>query len=91
MVHEGTVAEEGSYEELSQNGALFQKLMENAGKMEEYAEEQEEVGGSDSKTSKPVINGKLDKGSDKKKETKSVLIKEEERETGVVSYDVLKR
>nr|GFC83178.1 ABC transporter C family member 2-like [Tanacetum cinerariifolium] len=32
LVHEGMVKEEGSYEELSQNGILFQKLMENAGK-----------------------------------------------------------
>lgn len=95
LVHEGRVAEEGSYEELSQNGVLFQKLMENAGKMEEYAEEHDEVGSSDSNTSKPITNGELNgelaKGSDKKKETKSVLIKEEERETGVVSFDVLKR
>ncbi|KAI7751096.1 hypothetical protein M8C21_020501 [Ambrosia artemisiifolia] len=91
LVHEGMVAEEGSYEELSQNGVLFQKLMENAGKMEEYVEEQEEVGNSDSKTSKPATNGELVKASDKKKETKSVLIKQEERETGVVSFGVLKR
>ncbi|KAF5764677.1 putative ABC-type xenobiotic transporter [Helianthus annuus] len=91
LVHEGMVKEEGSYEELSQNGVLFQRLMENAGKMEEYVEEQEETGGSDSKTSKPVTNGELVKDSEKKKETKSVLIKQEERETGVVSFNVLKR
>lgn len=85
------VKEEGSYEELSQNGVLFQKLMENAGKMEEYVEEQEEIVDSDSKTSKPVTNGELVKDSGKKKETKSVLIKQEERETGVVSFNVLRR
>ncbi|XP_076949695.1 ABC transporter C family member 2-like [Bidens hawaiensis] len=90
LVHEGMVKEEGSYEELSQNGVLFQRLMENAGKMEEYVEEKE-VGDSDSKTSKPVANGELVKDSGKKKETKSVLIKQEERETGVVSFNVLKR
>ncbi|KAL8248288.1 hypothetical protein R6Q59_005156 [Mikania micrantha] len=90
LVHEGMVKEEGTYEELSQNGVLFQKLMENAGKMEEYVEEQE-VGDSDSKTPKPVTNGELVKDSAKKKETKSVLIKQEERETGVVSFNVLKR
>ncbi|KAL8228774.1 hypothetical protein R6Q57_013674 [Mikania cordata] len=90
LVHEGMVKEEGSYEELSQNGVLFQKLMENAGKMEEYVEEQE-VEDSDSKTPKPVTNGELVKDSAKKKETKSVLIKQEERETGVVSFNVLKR
>ncbi|XP_076899720.1 ABC transporter C family member 2-like [Bidens hawaiensis] len=92
LVHEGMVKEEGSYEELSQNGVLFQRLMENAGKMEEYVEEEQEVGDSDSKTSKPVANGELVKDSEKKKkETKSVLIKQEERETGVVSFNVLKR
>ncbi|GJV24846.1 ABC transporter C family member 2 isoform X1 [Tanacetum coccineum] len=91
LVHEGMVKEEGSYEELSQNGVLFQKLMENAGKMEEYVEEKEEAGETDTKASKPVTNGELAKDADKKKETKSVLIKQEERETGVVSFNVLKR
>ncbi|GKA84558.1 ABC transporter C family member 2 isoform X1, partial [Tanacetum coccineum] len=91
LVHEGMVKEEGSYEELSQNGVLFQKLMENAGKMEEYVEEKEEVGEADIKASKPVTHGELAKEADKKKETKSVLIKQEERETGVVGFNVLKR
>ncbi|KAK9055990.1 hypothetical protein SSX86_027077 [Deinandra increscens subsp. villosa] len=91
LVHEGMVQEEGSYEKLSRDGVLFQKLMENAGKMEEYVEEQENVEDSDSKTSKPVTNGELPKDSDKKKEIKSILIKQEERETGVVSFNVLKR
>ncbi|MFS7931640.1 putative ABC-type xenobiotic transporter [Helianthus anomalus] len=92
LVHQGMVVEEGSYEELSQNGVLIQKLMENAGKMEEYVEEQEDLGDSDSKTSKPVVtNGELAQDSSKKKEAKSVLIKQEERETGVVSFNVLKR
>ncbi|KAL8236017.1 hypothetical protein R6Q59_017098 [Mikania micrantha] len=90
LIHEGMVKEEGSYEELSQNGVLFQKLMENAGKMEEYVDEQG-VGDYSSKTSKPGTNGELAKDSDTKKETKSVLIKQEERETGVVSFNVLKR
>ncbi|KAJ0758078.1 putative ABC-type xenobiotic transporter [Helianthus annuus] len=91
LVHQGMVAEEGSYEELSQNGVLFQRLMENAGKMEEYVEEQEDAGDSDSETSKPVTNDALAQDSGKKKEAKSVLIKQEERETGVVSFNVLKR
>ncbi|KAF5764679.1 putative ABC-type xenobiotic transporter [Helianthus annuus] len=91
LVHEGMVKEEGSYEELSQNGVLFQKLMENAGKMEEYVEEKEATGDSDSKTSKPVTKSELVKDSDKKKKTKYVLIKQEERETGVVNFSVLKR
>uniref|UniRef100_A0A0V0J0K5 ABC-type xenobiotic transporter n=1 Tax=Solanum chacoense TaxID=4108 RepID=A0A0V0J0K5_SOLCH len=41
LVHDGMVKEEGTFEYLSNNGILFQKLMENAGKMEEYTEEKE--------------------------------------------------
>ncbi|GFP81214.1 ABC transporter c family member 2 [Phtheirospermum japonicum] len=97
VVHEGTVKEEGTFEELSNNGILFQKLMENAGKMEEYVEENEDLVKVDDKGSKPTVNGlnneltKDVKQTDKKKEGKSVLIKQEERETGVVSWHVLTR
>lgn len=97
LVHEGTVKEEGTFEELSNSGVLFQKLMENAGKMEEYVEEETEHAGQiDDKVSKPV-NG-IDNGISKdanqtneKKQGKSILIKQEERETGVVSWNVLMR
>lgn len=97
LVHEGTVKEEGTFEELSNTGVLFQKLMENAGKMEEYVEEETEHAGQiDDKVSKPV-NG-IDNGISKdanqtneKKQGKSILIKQEERETGVVSWNVLMR
>ncbi|XP_074334331.1 ABC transporter C family member 2-like isoform X1 [Apium graveolens] len=41
LVHEGKVKEEGTFEELSNNGQLFQKLMENAGKLEEYVDDNE--------------------------------------------------
>lgn len=93
LVHDGMVKEEGTFEYLSNNGILFQKLMENAGKMEEYTEEKEND--DDDKSSKPVVNGETngvakEVGKDKKEE-KSVLIKQEERETGVVSYNVLMR
>ena len=97
LVHEGMVKEEGTLEELSNNGMLFQKLMENAGKMEEYVEEgKEDVGDTDHKTSKPVANGLTngvtnDTSETKRKEGKSILIKQEERETGVVSAGVLLR
>ncbi|KAL7089482.1 hypothetical protein ACP275_13G188700 [Erythranthe tilingii] len=97
LVHEGTVKEEGTFEELSNNGILFQKLMENAGKMEEYVEENEEVDINNDRTSKTIVNG-LDKEVSKdanqkqsKKPGKSMLIKQEERETGVVSWNVLMR
>lgn len=97
LVHEGTVKEEGTFEELSNSGVLFQKLMENAGKMEEYSEEIEDVGKIDDKDSKPIVNGintemsKDANQANKKQEGKSVLIKQEERETGVVSWHVLMR
>lgn len=97
LVHDGMVKEEGTYEELSKNGILFQKLMENAGKMEEYVDEEEEGIDKDSKTSKPVANGvandvpKDESQAKKTKEGKSILIKQEERETGVVSLKVLAR
>ncbi|KAK6917100.1 ABC transporter-like, ATP-binding domain [Dillenia turbinata] len=96
LVHEGTVKEEGTFEELSNNGPLFQILMENAGKMEEYNDEKE-VNENMDKTSKPIANGVANEhqkhAGDRKpgKEGKSVLIKQEERETGVVSWKVLAR
>ncbi|XP_058199762.1 ABC transporter C family member 2-like [Rhododendron vialii] len=97
VVHEGMVKEDGTFEYLSNNGALFQKLMENAGKMEEYVEEKKDVENASQETSKPVANGVIngflkDAAPTKtKKEGKSILIKQEERETGVVSLNVLKR
>ncbi|XP_022879360.1 ABC transporter C family member 2-like isoform X2 [Olea europaea var. sylvestris] len=92
LVHDGMVKEEGTFEELSNNGIHFQKLMENAGKMEEYVEEKEDVGTTD-KTSEPMANGVGNDANqtNKKKEGKSILIKQEERETGVVSWNVLMR
>ncbi|GMP73753.1 hypothetical protein CsSME_00031411 [Camellia sinensis var. sinensis] len=97
LVHEGMVKEEGTFEYLSNNGVLFQKLMENAGKMEEYVEEKEDDEKASHETAKPVASGltnELPKDAaqtEKKKEGKSILIKQEERETGVVSRKVLKR
>ncbi|KAI6703377.1 hypothetical protein NL676_012513 [Syzygium grande] len=99
LVHEGMVKEEGTFEELSRRGVLFQKLMENAGKMEELTEEDDEgeKKNVEEKTSKPSANSIVnelpeDQGhGNKGKGGKSVLIKQEERETGVVSLKVLNR
>lgn len=95
LVHDGMVKEEGTFEELSNQGPLFQKLMENAGKMEEYEEEKVDIETTDQKSpSKPVVNGEVNdstKGGSKQKGGKSVLIKQEERETGVVNWNVLMR
>ncbi|XP_028090867.1 ABC transporter C family member 12-like isoform X4 [Camellia sinensis] len=103
LVSEGMVKEEGTFEELSRSGTLFKKLMENAGKMEEhvdekeYGDEMEDGINLDYKSSKPADNGvqngfpKSVNSKNKRKEGKSVLIKQEERETGVVNWKVLKR
>ncbi|KAB1222717.1 ABC transporter C family member 2 [Morella rubra] len=97
LVSEGMIREDGTFEELSKNGVLFQKLMENAGEMEEPGEEKENCVNHDEKNSEPaasVIENEFpnDAGYSKKgKGPKSVLIKQEERETGVVSWNVLMR
>ena len=97
LVHEGMVKEEGTFDDLSNNGTLFQKLMENAGKMEENGEENEDVENIDRKTSQAVatcVINDLNKDAihtNKRKEGKSILIKQEERETGVVSVNILMR
>lgn len=95
-MHEGTVKEEGTFEELSNSGVLFQRLMENAGKMEEYVEETEDVEKVDEKDSIPTVNGtnnemSKDANQKTKKQGTSILIKQEERETGVVSWNVMMR
>ncbi|XP_030512712.1 ABC transporter C family member 12-like isoform X9 [Rhodamnia argentea] len=87
LVHEGMVKEEGTFEELSRSGVLFQKLVENAGKMKLQAEDEEKT----SKAAADSIINKLpkDQGRGKKgKGGKSVFIKQEERETGIVSWKV---
>uniref|UniRef100_A0A7N0T3S0 ABC-type xenobiotic transporter n=1 Tax=Kalanchoe fedtschenkoi TaxID=63787 RepID=A0A7N0T3S0_KALFE len=96
LVHEGMVKEMGTFEELSNNGPLFQKLMENAGKMEEHVEEEEENKKVELDTSIPLPNGATNDstklaGHANKKQGKSILIKKEDRETGVVSWNVLVR
>ncbi|KAJ6416511.1 hypothetical protein OIU84_002384 [Salix udensis] len=85
---------EGTFEELLRNSELFQKLMENAGKMEEQVKEKENSDNLDYKSSKAAANwenelpqreGYRMKGKDRK----SILIMQEERERGVVSWNVL--
>ena len=91
LVSEGMIKEQGTFEELSKCGPLFQKLMENAGKMEQ------EVDSHDTSDVLPLDIGVIvelpnDLSYEKKgKFQKSVLVKQEERETGVVSWKVLMR
>ncbi|KAI3852205.1 hypothetical protein MKX03_012277, partial [Papaver bracteatum] len=105
LVHDGMVKEEGTFEELSNNGVLFQSLMENAGKMEEHVEEKKDLEKPEEKG--PPTNGevngmlksdsqtngmlKSDSQTTKGEKGKTVLVKQEERETGVVSWNVLMR
>ncbi|GMN54603.1 hypothetical protein TIFTF001_023730 [Ficus carica] len=97
VVCDGMIREEGTYDELAKNGKLFQKLMENAGKMEENVEEEVESETCAEKSSMPTSNRVVSESSTdestarKGKLGKSVLIKQEERETGVVSWKVLMR
>ncbi|KAJ4703002.1 ABC transporter C family member 2-like [Melia azedarach] len=101
LVSEGTIKEEGTFEELSKHGRLFQILMKNAGKMEEMDEEQDKKDESknlNEKVPKPAANGLVEvnelpnnESYMKKGRGKSVLIKQEERETGIVSWEVLTR
>lgn len=91
------VKEEGSFEELSKNGILFQKLMENAGKMERQTKEEKHDENDAKKASEAssnyMYNEQKNDGdyANGKKSGKFVLIKQEERQTGVVSWKVLER
>ena len=97
LVSDGTITEQGTYKELTKNGKLFQKLMENACKTEENLEEKVESENCFQNISIPAQNGVVDESfrdasnSKEGKLGKFVLIKQEERETGVVSWNVLMR
>ncbi|PON71683.1 ATP-binding cassette containing protein [Parasponia andersonii] len=96
LVCDGTVAEQGTYEEMSGNGKRFQKLMENAWKTgESNVEEKVDNENNIQNISVPAYNGVVNEtdasNSKKGNSGKFVLIKDEERETGVVSWNVLTR
>ncbi|XP_017970733.1 PREDICTED: ABC transporter C family member 12 isoform X2 [Theobroma cacao] len=99
LVSDGVIKEEGTFEEISKNGRLFQKLMENAGKMEKQGEGKEDGKNSDledlNATSNEMVEiDELLKNANpakKRKGRKAVLVKQEEKETGVVSWNVLMR
>ncbi|XBJ27718.1 hypothetical protein VPH35_004942 [Triticum aestivum] len=100
LIHDGVIKEEGTFDELSNSGEQFKKLMENAGKMEEQTEEKQDESKSQDEI-KHTENGgvviadggpqKSQDSSSKTKQGKSGLIKQEEHETGVVSTKVLSR
>ncbi|TYG88790.1 hypothetical protein ES288_A12G049000v1 [Gossypium darwinii] len=98
LVANGVIKEDGTFEMISKNGRLFQKLMENAGKMEKQ-EETDDGKNFDLEDLKPKSNemveiNELQKNANRakrRKGRKAVLVKQEERETGVVSWNVLMR
>ncbi|KAJ0980468.1 hypothetical protein J5N97_008723 [Dioscorea zingiberensis] len=96
LVHDGMVIQEGTYEELSNSGILFRSLVKNVGKSEERQAETSHPGTSKS----PMKNELIEDENDSSKivntsytgnNGKFVLIKQEELETGVVSWKVLMR
>ncbi|CAL5201249.1 unnamed protein product [Lathyrus oleraceus] len=97
LVSEGMIKEQGTFEELSKCGPLFQKLMENAGKMEQEVDSNKDEDTDDKNDVLPLNNDAIvelpnDTSYEKKgKLRKSVLVRKEERETGVVSWKVLTR
>lgn len=99
LVHEGEIKEQGSYEELMENGVFFKQLMKDAGSMEDSVEDVVEVldekagasanGDLSGSEKTPSLEKKV--SSKKAEAEKIVLIKKEERETGVISVKVLAR
>lgn len=94
VMSKGMVAEEGTFDKLLGEGILFNDLMENAGRIETSHGPGMIIDGETSGTDAfnlgnvalPDANGETEQ-----KAGISVLIKEEERETGVISWKVLTR
>lgn len=104
LVHEGEIKEQGTHDELMENGPYFKRLMENAGSMEDVQSDDEEApftldgpGGDEGNDSRKVEKApSLRKRSSSvkkeiEKKAKTLLIKQEERETGILSVKVLER
>ncbi|KAJ0621156.1 putative ABC-type xenobiotic transporter [Helianthus annuus] len=96
LVSEGMVKEEGTFEELSENGLLFKTLMEKVGGMDDHVEGSEcgtniDYGSSKQYADEVVVGESTDDQSITKKNRKSVLIRQEDRQTGIVSWKVLAR
>lgn len=99
VVHGGTVKEDGTFDELCRSSEIFQKLLENAGRMEEHAVENNLAELENSmiveENREQTVNRdgfeKNEIGPDKDKKKNSTLVRQEDRETGVVSWNVLLR
>nr|XP_043635649.1 ABC transporter C family member 12-like [Erigeron canadensis] len=96
LVSEGMIKEEGTYEELSENGFLFKKLMEKVGGMDDHVDGNESKSNSNNGSSKQYVDEMIsesinDQSNTTKKKRKSVLVNQEDRQTGIVSWNVLAR
>ncbi|KAI3740119.1 hypothetical protein L2E82_30538 [Cichorium intybus] len=92
LVSEGMVKEEGTFEELSESGLLFKKLMEKVGGMDGTGTGITTNHGSSKPYGDEVAGDSItDPTITTKKNRKSVLIKQEDRQTGIVSWTVLAR
>ncbi|XP_024982352.1 ABC transporter C family member 12-like isoform X2 [Cynara cardunculus var. scolymus] len=96
LVSEGMIKEEGTFEELSQNGFLFRKLMEKVGKMDDHMDGSKGRTNPDHGSSKQCTDEVVDElvndpSITTKRNRKSVLIRQEDRQTGIVSWKVLAR
>lgn len=96
LVSEGMIKEEGTFEELSENGFLFKKFMEKVGGMDEHMDESGCATNTDSGSSQQYsdeVTGESinDLNITTKKNRKSILVNKEDRQTGIVSWNVLAR
>ncbi|KAL8214640.1 hypothetical protein R6Q57_004089 [Mikania cordata] len=96
LVSEGMVKEEGTFEELSENGLLFKTFMDKVGGMDDHMDESDrginiDYGSSKQYADEVVGESTNDQSVATKKNRKSVLIKQEDRQTGIVSWKVLSR
>ncbi|XP_017637071.1 ABC transporter C family member 12-like isoform X2 [Gossypium arboreum] len=100
LISNGVIKEEGTFEEVSRKGRIFQKLMENAGKMEKREGkgdgryiDMEKLEPNSNKMVENEINDILKdaNAAKRRKGMKAILVKQEERETGLVSWNVVMR
>lgn len=92
LVSEGMVKEEGTFQELSESGLLFRKLMEKVGGMDGTTECTTNTSSKPYYSHHDSINDPTTiTHTSSKKNHKSLLIKQEDRQTGIVSWKVLAR
>ncbi|KAL4562252.1 hypothetical protein LXL04_034450 [Taraxacum kok-saghyz] len=92
LVSEGMVKEEGTFEQLSETGDLFRNLIEKVGGMDGTPNTHHEHDLADDVAVNESANDPtVTITNTSKKNRKSLLIKQEDRQTGIVSWNVLAR